>query len=334
MASEIEVNGKKYLSSKVAARESGYAQDYIGQLARAGSIDAKRSGGLWYVDLDSVKAHKANSTESIINSAKASTAPSRAESVVTFDGKDYVSSKRGSKITGYSQDYVTQLARSGKVQSRKIGNRWYVAKSELIENKEYNDALLATVQSDAVGLRRKSKEIESKYQDLVPQLNYFTENAELMPSLDVEVKSDEISKANHNLEEGVERNSNKIHNIPIKIGSQSSSYINGGELRENRNIITVSQHVLDLDEILEIDQGEKSSRSMKFAVVAGTALITLFIVIIGAGVFLPSKSKFTRNESSRDEFSAKIVMQSAASIVSTINNYAISLVGGELKYHR
>jgi hypothetical protein len=333
MASEIEVNGKKYLSSKLAARESGYAQDYIGQLARAGSIDAKRSGGLWYVDLDSVRAHKANSTESIINSARASTAPSRAESVVTFDGKDYVSSKRGAKITGYSQDYVTQLARSGKVQSRKIGNRWYVAKGELIENKEYNDALLASVQSDAVGLRRKSKEIETKYQDLVPQLNYFTENAELMPSLGVEVKSDEISETNHYLEEGVERNSNKIHNIPIKIGSQSS-YIDGGEFRENRNLITVSQHVLDLDEILEIDQGEKSSRSMKFAVVAGTALITIFIVIMGAGVFLPSKSKFTRNESSRDEFSAKNVMQSAASIVSTINNYAISLVGGEIEYRR
>ncbi len=55
---EISVKGKQYVKAKVLARELGYTNDYIGQLCRAGKVDAELVGRTWYVDPDSVRGHK------------------------------------------------------------------------------------------------------------------------------------------------------------------------------------------------------------------------------------------------------------------------------------
>lgn len=54
----IELEGKMYISSADAARDMKYTKDYIGQLARAGKIDAKLIGRSWYVAEESLKEHK------------------------------------------------------------------------------------------------------------------------------------------------------------------------------------------------------------------------------------------------------------------------------------
>jgi excisionase family DNA binding protein len=54
---ELEIQGKKLISSKRAAEITGYAKDYIGQLIRAGKIQGIRFGRAWFVDEDEVKAH-------------------------------------------------------------------------------------------------------------------------------------------------------------------------------------------------------------------------------------------------------------------------------------
>jgi hypothetical protein len=46
---ELEIQGKKYISSKRAAELTGYAKDYVGQLARGGKIPGTRVGRAWYV---------------------------------------------------------------------------------------------------------------------------------------------------------------------------------------------------------------------------------------------------------------------------------------------
>lgn len=66
---EISVKGKKYLKAKLVARELGYTNDYIGQLCRAGKVDAELVGRTWYVDAESIKAHK----QTRYRSTKAST---------------------------------------------------------------------------------------------------------------------------------------------------------------------------------------------------------------------------------------------------------------------
>jgi excisionase family DNA binding protein len=54
---ELEVSGKKYISSKRASEITGYAKDYIGQLARAGKIEGTRVGRAWYVNEAQLKTY-------------------------------------------------------------------------------------------------------------------------------------------------------------------------------------------------------------------------------------------------------------------------------------
>lgn len=51
---ELEIQGKKYISSKRASELTGYAKDYVGQLARAGKVPGTRVGRAWYVDEASI----------------------------------------------------------------------------------------------------------------------------------------------------------------------------------------------------------------------------------------------------------------------------------------
>ncbi|MEK7530619.1 MAG: hypothetical protein AAB573_02030 [Patescibacteria group bacterium] len=46
---EVVISGKKYISSKRAARTSGYAPDYIGQLVRESKLQAVKVGRAWFV---------------------------------------------------------------------------------------------------------------------------------------------------------------------------------------------------------------------------------------------------------------------------------------------
>lgn len=54
----ISVNGEKYVKASSIARELGYTSDYVGQLARAGKIDAKLVGRSWFVSERSIREHK------------------------------------------------------------------------------------------------------------------------------------------------------------------------------------------------------------------------------------------------------------------------------------
>lgn len=53
----IDLQGKKYISSKRAAKITGYAQDYVGQLARGEKIPATRVGRSWYVSERDILEH-------------------------------------------------------------------------------------------------------------------------------------------------------------------------------------------------------------------------------------------------------------------------------------
>lgn len=198
MSDDLLIAGKTYVPSKSAATHTGYAQDYIGQLARSGQIDAQRVGGLWYVHLDSLTGYKTKSAE--IKPQPPTVQPAHdPESVVSFDGKDYVSASRAAKITGYNQDYIGQLARSGKILSRQIGNRWYVERSGLVNHKTEKDRLLGAVQSESVGLLWRPVEStvaplpivssapvkeapRREYADASPVMTYFSDDKrDLMP---------------------------------------------------------------------------------------------------------------------------------------------------------
>lgn len=55
---ELTIGDKIYISSKQAAKITGYAKDYVGQLCREGRVDAKLVGRNWYVLESSIREHR------------------------------------------------------------------------------------------------------------------------------------------------------------------------------------------------------------------------------------------------------------------------------------
>ena len=51
---ELEISGKRYISTRRAAKEHKYHSDYIGQLIRAGKVEGQKVGRSWYVIADSL----------------------------------------------------------------------------------------------------------------------------------------------------------------------------------------------------------------------------------------------------------------------------------------
>jgi hypothetical protein len=60
---EILIEEKKFISSKRAAKVTGYAKDYIGQLCREGRVPARLVGRSWYVLESAIQDHKFGDTE-------------------------------------------------------------------------------------------------------------------------------------------------------------------------------------------------------------------------------------------------------------------------------
>lgn len=55
---ELLIEEKKYISSKQAAKVTGYAKDYIGQLCREGRVPARLVGRSWYVLETAIQDHR------------------------------------------------------------------------------------------------------------------------------------------------------------------------------------------------------------------------------------------------------------------------------------
>src|SRR3989338_10066027 len=55
---EILIEEKRYVSSKQAAKVTGYAKDYIGQLCREGRVPARLVGRSWYVLETAITDHR------------------------------------------------------------------------------------------------------------------------------------------------------------------------------------------------------------------------------------------------------------------------------------
>lgn len=62
---ELEISGKRYISSRRAAKENKYHADYIGQLVRSGKILGTKIGRAWYVETNSLAAYLGKDPEPI-----------------------------------------------------------------------------------------------------------------------------------------------------------------------------------------------------------------------------------------------------------------------------
>ncbi len=66
----ISINNENYVKATDIARELGYTADYVGQLCRAGKVQAELVGRSWYVSEESIRAHKKNRYRSTKTASK------------------------------------------------------------------------------------------------------------------------------------------------------------------------------------------------------------------------------------------------------------------------
>lgn len=62
---EITIGDKTYVSSKQAAKITGYAKDYVGQLCREGRVEARLVGRNWYVLDSAIREHRFGKEEEV-----------------------------------------------------------------------------------------------------------------------------------------------------------------------------------------------------------------------------------------------------------------------------
>jgi hypothetical protein len=56
-----------------------------------------------------------------------------------LEHKTYISARRAAEITGYTSDYVGQLCRAGKIESKIVARSWFVLEESLLKHKLIND---------------------------------------------------------------------------------------------------------------------------------------------------------------------------------------------------
>src|SRR3989344_690811 len=183
MSAALFFDGKKYISSKQASVLTGYSKDYIGQLIRSNKLRSKRIGPVWYVSEESVLNYKnfANKLDTLPGVESALEGPETitkylepSDSSLTPDPeapveteklfKGYISIKEAGSLTGYSQGYIGQLARGGKIYSKKIGRVWYVGEESVLNYKKFSDKLelLAEISADEKVQAIQNEPVKSK----------------------------------------------------------------------------------------------------------------------------------------------------------------------------
>src|SRR3989344_2682113 len=313
MSDEMSIGGRRYISSKRAAEISDYTQDYIGQLARKRLIDAQRVGGLWYVSMDSLAQYK-EKAESYVPVPPQNALMRDRDSLVSFDGKDYVSAGRAAEITGYHPDYVGQLARGGTVLSRQVGNRWYVERSHLLDHKKEKDGLLAAVQSEAVGIVRAEAPRPHEdigHDDTGPYFKYTRDDRDLLPVVS-QARSGRPEEVFDTPEEG-------SHSLPIRI------------VRSHGETVMVP-HTVRLKEKTSEQRPVRQSRiANKYIAISG--VLATIVIVLSVGVIMP-KSGWVYTQGGTEGSKGDAMLAGVAAAVTKVGDLLEEILAPELTYRR
>jgi len=127
MGNEFIFEGKKYISAIRVSKIYGYNSDYIGQLCRKNILDCRRVGRVWFVEENSLNAHKVAASQVVRGRI-----PFVKNPVVE---KKYVSISKASKMYGYNSDYIGQLCRKNILDCRRVGRVWFVEEESIKNHK-------------------------------------------------------------------------------------------------------------------------------------------------------------------------------------------------------
>ncbi len=133
-----------YLVSEVA-KHLPYHVDYLTQLCRSRSLSCLHISKHWFVSRSSLQNFLNNSEKfsGLFTDLNEKVYEFQiyedvaGNKIFFIDNEEYLDTESASKISSYSKDYITQLARKGEIYSFKYGKFRLVSKSDLLQYLKY-----------------------------------------------------------------------------------------------------------------------------------------------------------------------------------------------------
>lgn len=124
---------RRLLSTTDASKLSGFSKIYIQYLARTGRVEGAKLGGHdWLIYEDSLKAFLAQPR------SKGRKGPRKQREIRHTEQGERVllSTAEASAISGYRQDSLLRLLRSGHIEGEKVGRTWLIYEDSLLSYKQ------------------------------------------------------------------------------------------------------------------------------------------------------------------------------------------------------
>tara|TARA_B100000745_G_scaffold17100_2_gene12152 strand:- start:355 stop:1407 length:1053 start_codon:yes stop_codon:yes gene_type:complete len=306
---DVTIGGETLISTTRASQLSGYSKDYIGQLCREDKIECRRVSGHWYVDEEGLKRYQENGVDADIKnknvqgtSALGMKVGNVRDDTFKYNGTEYIATSRAAAVTGYAQDYIGQLARSGELEARKVGRRWFVGKDSLIAHKKHNDGLLAEVQAQASGIRSQKESVED--------VSVQSDDASLAVHIQRDVEPGDI---NFNVRYVAESNSEIPYAKKETVFNDVQTYASGDILGERAPIKQMNPDIRPISTLKAVPpinpqtmprsissreggvqkKGQEESYFIEskptkrsFSIIGVVGMLVLVLVIISAGAYL------------------------------------------------
>lgn len=116
---ELIIDDKKYVSSKRAAKMTGYAKDYVGQLCREGRVAARLVGRSWYVLESAIHDHRFSEKEE-----EKPASPSAAVFSSTWGEPKYESAPVAVALPSIDKEEVQEMAPEPEDMASRLQDSW------------------------------------------------------------------------------------------------------------------------------------------------------------------------------------------------------------------
>lgn len=192
-----------------------------------------------------------------------------------FAGNKYISSKRASKIAGYTTDYVGQMCRGEKLDCRLVGRNWYINEKDVIEHRKNFK------KEQSIDLNNNSNKEELNYKKIDFEPMYYSyDDRNVKPSINKALqKAENIFKQEEN---------DKVYNediAPIKIIKQNKPI----KIYQDRSIIPVIKQNIIRRQTFAL---QKKNPSFSLAKVIISTVFLLFIVFTIGTIILEQKLSY------------------------------------------
>jgi hypothetical protein len=176
-----------FISVNRASELSDYSSDYLSQLCRKKSLYCKQISKLWFINLADLHSHiKKSSKEIELDKISERDLVELKESLdketkIYISSEEYLDTETAARLSGYSRDYIGQLARDGELKAKKLGKVWFVSKKSIQEHKRTEE-------------KRRNKNSEEVQED---SLSYKKEDIiESLPTIHKEETVDILDQDN------------------------------------------------------------------------------------------------------------------------------------------